>query len=100
MTDVKNMKAKLVNNMLTDDDIKYYESVNPGFTVADNKCVLEISLIDGYYNGTSIGFVIFNGSYTDKNMVRDCGKRYQLSWGGRLYNIDKKTLEITPFMDL
>lgn len=87
---MEGMKAKRVNVTLSDEDVEYYESVNPGCTVLRDY-VIEIS-----YKGISITYVIFNGPYTVISMVRDCGKCYRLSWAGKLYNIDKKTFEITP----
>lgn len=90
-----NMKAKRVNNTLSDDEIKYFESVNHGYKVSKNCCV-EISWVDGYYKGSSCIYVVFKGHSAANEMVLDCGSCYRFAWGGTLYNIDKGTLEITP----
>lgn len=85
------MKVKRIISTLSDTDIKYYESANPGWTVSKDYC-LAIS----WDNGTSCTYVVFNGPFTLNNMCRDCGQYYELAAGGMLYNIEKETLEIAP----
>lgn len=85
------MRAKIIINNLSDADIRYYETNNPGWTVSKDYCI-DIS----WDSGTTCTYVIFNGPFTLNNMCRDCRHYYELAADGALYTIEKETLEMTP----
>lgn len=76
------MNYKILNSLLSESDKKYYEELNPGWTIKTADC-----LLIAFEDGTSTTYVIFEGPWTKANMCRDCGSYYEVSIGNTLKKI-------------
>lgn len=78
----KHMNYKILKSHISASEIKYYEDVNPGWTVKTTNCLLVT-----FEDGTSTTYIIFEGPWTKADMCRDCGSYYEISIGNKIQKI-------------
>lgn len=76
------MNYKILYSYLSESEIKYYEDINPGWTVKTTNCLLVT-----FEDGTSMTYIIFDGPWTKANMCRDCGSYYVISIGNNIQKV-------------
>lgn len=76
------MNYKILYSHLSESEIKYYEDINPEWTVKTTNCLLVT-----FEDGTSMTYIIFDGPWTKANMCRDCGSCYEISIGNTIQKV-------------
>ena len=76
------MNYKILESHISESEIKYYEDINPGWTVKTTNCLLVT-----FEDGTSTTYIIFEGPWTKANMCRNCGSYYEISIGNKILKI-------------
>lgn len=93
------MNYKILESHISESDIKYYEDINPGWTVKTTNCLLVT-----FEDGTSTTYIIFEGPWTKANMCRNCGSYYEISIGNKILKIphldDQRTSPIYTVFSL
>lgn len=77
----------------TDEDLSFYERVNPGFKTTGE---LLVHTYDDYpLKNCQTTLVVFKGRYTASGMCRDCGDHYIIANYSSYDRIDKGTMKLT-----
>ena len=71
------IKYEVLKNYISGEVKNHYEKLNKGWNVTGDCLAIET-------RGTLVTYVIFTGPFTKENMVRDCGKYYELYTGNRI----------------
>lgn len=85
------MNYKILKSHISESEIKYYEDINPGWTVKTTNCLLVT-----FEDGTSTTYIIFEGPWTKANMCRDCGSYYEISIGNKIQKFLALITSISP----